>query len=74
MSLFDKVNGQPQMNMQQLQQDPIGMARQAGYNIPQNLAGNPQAMVQHLIQSGQVGVPMMRMVQPMLNRLMGGRR
>ena len=46
MSLFDKLNGQPQMNMQQLQQDPIGMAQKAGYNIPQNLAGNPQAMVQ----------------------------
>ena len=53
MSLFDKLNGAPQINMQQLQSDPVGMAKQAGYNIPQNLAGNPQAMVQHLIQSGQ---------------------
>ena len=29
MSLFDKLNGQPQMNMQQLQNDPVGMAKQA---------------------------------------------
>ena len=71
MSLFDKVNGQ-QMNMQQLQQDPIGMAQKAGYNIPQNLAGNPQAMVQHLIQSGQVSNPMLQKIMPMI-RQMGGK-
>ena len=51
MSLFDRINGN-QMNMQQLRQDPIGMAQKAGYNIPENLANNPQAMVQHLIQTG----------------------
>ena len=69
MSLFDKVNGQPQMNMQQLQQDPIGAAQRAGYQIPQNLAGNPQAMVQHLIQSGQVSNPMLQKIMPMMQRL-----
>ena len=71
MSLFDKLNGQPQMNMQQLQNDPVGMAKQAGYNIPQNLAGNPQAMVQHLIQSGQVTNPMLQKIIPMIQRLGG---
>ena len=69
MSLFDKLNGQPQMNMQQLQQDPVGMAQKAGYSIPQNLAGNPQAMVQHLIQSGQVSNPMLQKIMPMMQRL-----
>lgn len=69
MSLFDKVNGQPQMNMQQLQQDPVGMAQKAGYSIPPNLAGNPQAMVQHLIQSGQVSNPMLQKIMPMMQRL-----
>ena len=73
MSLFDRLNGQPnqQMNMQQLQQDPIGMARQAGYNIPENLANNPQAMVQHLIQTGQVGGQAMQRIMPMMQKLMG---
>ena len=71
MSLFDKLNGQPQMNMQQLQNDPVGMAKQAGYNIPQNLAGNPQAMVQHLIQTGQVSNPMLQKIMPMIQRLGG---
>ena len=70
MSLFDKVQGN-KPDLRQIQQDPIGMARQAGYNIPQNLAGNPQAMVQHLIQTGQIGGPMMQKIMPMMQRLMG---
>ena len=69
MSIFDRLNGQPQMNIQQLQQNPIGMAKQAGYNIPENLAGNPQAMVQHLIQTGQVSNPMLQKIMPMMQRL-----
>lgn len=71
MSIFDRINGQPQMNLQQIQQDPVGMARQAGYNIPQNLAGNPQAMVQHLIQSGQVGGPALQRIMPMIRQMTG---
>ena len=69
MSLFDKLNGNPQMNMQQLQNDPVGMAKQAGYNIPQNLANNPQAMVQHLIQTGQVGGAAMQRILPMIRQM-----
>lgn len=70
MSLFDKLNGQqPQMNMQQIQNDPIGAAQKAGYNIPPNIAGNPQAMVQHLIQSGQVGGQKLQQAMQMMQRL-----
>ena len=69
MSLFDKVNGQP--DLRQLQQDPVGMAKQAGYNIPQNLAGNPQAMVQHLIQTGQIGGPKLQQAMQMIRQLTG---
>ena len=75
MSIFDRLNqSAPQMNMQQLQSDPIGAAKQAGYQIPDNLKSDPRAMVMHLIQSGQVKGPMMQRIQPMLNMLMGGRR
>lgn len=59
--------------MRQLQANPAQMIKQAGYNVPDEIANNPQASVMHLIQSGQIGGPMMRMVQPMLNRLMGRR-
>jgi len=71
MSIFDRITGQNQMNMQQLQQDPVGMAKQAGYNIPPNLAGNPQAMVQHLIQSGQVGGQKLQQAMQMIRQMTG---
>ena len=70
MSLFDRIQGN-QPNLQQIQQDPIGMAKQAGFNIPPNLAGNPQAMVQHMIQTGQVSNPMLQRIMPMMQKLMG---
>ena len=55
MSLFDKVNGNRQITMQDIQRDPVGIGKDAGYTVPPNLAGNPQAIVQHLLQTGQIG-------------------
>lgn len=70
MSIYDRLNGQAQqMNMQQLQQDPVGAAQRAGYNIPPALAGNPQAMFQHLLQTGQIGGQAMQRIMPMMQRL-----
>ena len=71
MNLFNRIQSGGQMNLQQIQNDPIGMARQAGYNIPDNLAGNPQAMVQHLLQTGQIGGQKLQQIMPMMQRLMG---
>lgn len=59
--------------MRQLQANPAQMIKQAGYNVPDEYANDPQQAVMHLIQSGQVGGPMMRRIQPMLNMLMGRR-
>ena len=70
MSIYDRLT-KSQPTVPDIQRDPIGMGREAGYNIPPNLANNPQAMVQHLIQSGQVGGPMLQKVMPMMQRLMG---
>ena len=69
MGLFDRINQSQQDQMTQLRNDPIGMARQRGYNIPENMAGDPRAMVQHLIQTGQVGGPMLQKILPMMQRL-----
>lgn len=57
--------------MRQLQSNPAQMIRNAGYNVPDEIAGDPRAAAMHLIQSGQVGGPLMQRIQPMLNRLMG---
>ena len=55
--------------MGQLKSDPAGVLKQAGFNVPQEYIGNSQQTVMHLIRSGQVGGPMMRMIGPILNRL-----
>lgn len=53
----------PQQAMQQLRADPVGMLKQAGFNVPDNLASDPNGMIQHLVQSGQV--PQTRLTQIM---------
>ena len=57
--------------MQELQKDPLAMAQKAGFNIPEDLAGNPQAMVMHLINSGQVSSPVLQRIMPMIRQLTG---
>ena len=81
MSLFDSLGGKPpasaqmqnpQELMRKLQADPAAMLRQAGLSIPGGMR-DPQQIVQHLMQTGQV--PQNRLTQAiqMLGR-MGGRR
>lgn len=51
---FNALGGNSPMNMlAQLRSNPLGVLRQAGYNIPQNVS-NPQAIIQHLMNSGQI--------------------
>ena len=49
--------GMPRLNpmqmLQQLQQNPVQMLRQAGLNVPDNLS-SPNDIIQHLMNSGQV--------------------
>lgn len=61
--------GNPVAMMNALRANPGEMLRGAGYNVPEEMAGNPQGMVMHLIQSGQVSGPMMQRIQPMLQRM-----
>lgn len=79
MGIFDRLSGgsaqpaqhQPTMQeaMAQLQANPAQMIKQAGYNVPDNLAGNPQAAVMHMLQTGQIGWPIMQRIAPLLQRL-----
>lgn len=50
------VSGMPSSPMQmlaQLKSNPLGMLKKAGYNVPSDVS-NPQAIIQHLMNSGQV--------------------
>ena len=66
------MNNNMQEQLRQLQSDPAEFARRAGVNIPDEIMGDPQAMVMHLIRTGQVSSPMMQRIMPMI-RMMGGR-
>jgi hypothetical protein len=55
--------------MQDIQRDPVGMGRQAGYQIPDNIGNNPQAIFQHLMQTGQITSPVMQRLMPLMQRL-----
>lgn len=76
MSLFDSLGGaaqQPQqMTMQdamrQLQQNPSDMLKRAGLNVPNGM-NNPQQIVNHLLQSGQVPQNRLTMAMQMAQRM-----
>lgn len=43
----------PMAMLAQLKQNPLGMLKQYGFNVPSNL-NNPNEIVQYLMNSGQV--------------------
>ncbi len=51
------------------QMDPLSIARQAGYNIPDGMADDSRTIVMHLLQSGQVSQPMLQKIGPLLGQL-----
>ena len=55
--------------MGQLRANPAEAIRSAGYTVPDEISGNPQATVMHLLQTGQIGGPMMQKIAPMLQRM-----
>ena len=59
-------------NLRQLQSNPKEFIQRTGLNIPEEIMNNPQAMVMHLINTNQVGGPMLQRILPMI-RQMGGR-
>ena len=61
------------MNQEQLQEvmnDPQGMGKKNGYDIPENMR-DPREMVQHLIMTGQVSSPLLQKVMPLIQRMQG---
>ena len=75
MSLFEAYGQkQPQRQMtpqtaaRQIQQNPTGMLKQAGFNVPDGMS-NPRDMVMHILQSGQANGPLMQAAQQMMARM-----
>ena len=64
-------NNFQQEQLKQLMNDPRGATQKAGFQIPEELMGDPKQMVMHLVNSGQVSSPMLQRIMPMI-RQMGG--
>lgn len=49
-------NAQPNLMgmVQQLKQNPVQFLMQRRFNIPQNVANDPNAILNHLLSSGQI--------------------
>ena len=50
--------------LQHLRQNPMQFLRQRGFNVPDNVT-DPQAIIQHLMNSGQVSQQQMNQAQAM---------
>lgn len=44
----------PMMLLQQLRQNPMQFIMQRRFNVPQNMVNDPQAILNHLMQTGQI--------------------
>jgi hypothetical protein len=55
--------------LRQVNEHPEECFRAAGFQVPKEIMGDQQKTVMHLIRTGQVGGPAMRMVAPILARM-----
>lgn len=68
MSIFNQLGQQnPMQMMQQLRQDPVGMLQRAGLNVPAGMT-DPQQIINHLMQSGQVSQQRYQQALQMMRR------
>lgn len=57
--LYQEMMGSANTNypiqiLTQLRNNPIQFVLQRGFNLPQNIEANPNAIIQHLLNTGQV--------------------
>ena len=48
----------------------MNLLRQRGIQIPDGISGNPQAIIQHLMNTGQIPQNRLTMAQQMLQRML----
>lgn len=69
MGLFDQLGQQnnPMQMLQQIRQNPAAILQKAGLNIPAGM-NDPQQIIQHLMQSGQVTQQRYQQAMQMMRR------
>ena len=59
---------------QQFMGNSAQMMQRSGLNIPQNIANDPNAIIQHLLSSGRMSQQQYNQLQQMANNLTKGNR
>ena len=67
--LYQTMNGNAVPVQQNPREQAMNLLRQRGIQIPENMANNPNAIIQHLMQSGQIPQGRLNMAQQMLSKL-----
>jgi RIO-like serine/threonine protein kinase len=62
-------NSQPQNPKEQA----LNLLKQQGITVPQGMENNPQALIQHVMQSGKVPNNRLSMAQQVMQRMFGRR-
>lgn len=64
--IFAAMGNQPAQNPKD---QALAILKQRGISVPNEIAGNPQAIIQHLMQSGAIPQNRLAMAQQMLSRM-----
>lgn len=56
--------------LNQLRSNPVGFLLSRNFNIPENMTGNPQAIVQYLLNSGQMSQQTYNRLQSQVSQIM----
>ena len=74
-SMFQRLgNNQPQQQNQDPRSAAMELMRQQGISVPKGMENDPNALLQHVLQSGKVPQNRLSMAQQMIQRMFGGRR
>lgn len=73
-SIFETLNNrQAQPQVQDPRTAAMERMKSMGISIPQGMEDNPQALLQHVMQSGRVPSNRLNMAQQVMQRLIGRR-
>ena len=70
--VFQSIGGQvvaKNANTTNPREQAMNLLQQRGIRIPQGMENNPQAIIQHLMQSGQVPQGRLNMAQQIMQRM-----
>lgn len=69
MSMFQRLGNQAQQQAQSPRSAAIDLMKRQGIDVPQGMENDPNALLQHVLQSGKVPQGRLGMAQQMMQRM-----